>query len=78
MAAFKSRFVAAMMRTSLVDRLRFADPVEDPVARVVVGRLEDPQQLGLHGRVALADLVQEKRAAIGLLERPVSIRLRPR
>src|SRR5262249_50740338 len=54
--------------------LRLADPVEDPVAGVVVGRLENPQQFRLHRRAALADFIEEERPAVGLLERPVAVR----
>ena len=78
MAASKSRLVAAMMRTLLVIGFESPTRLEDPVAGIVVGRLEDPQELGLHGRVALADLVQEQRPAVGLLERPVPVLDRPR
>src|SRR5512135_1206968 len=41
--------------------LRLADPAEDPQAGAIAGPgLQDPEELGLHRRVALADLVEEE------------------
>jgi hypothetical protein len=34
--------------------------------------LQHPQQLGLHGRLDLADLVEHQRAAVGQLEPPLA------
>ena len=62
--------MAAMIRTSLVSRLRVANPIEDPVAGVVVGRLQYTQKFRLHRWVALADFVEKERPAVGLFERP--------
>ena len=53
------------------DRLRAADPLERHL-------LEHAQQLGLDLEVDVADLVEEERAAVGLLEPARRGRGRPR
>ena len=53
--------MAAISRTSVLDRLVPADALE----RLV---LQQPQHLGLHGQRHVADFVEEKRAAVALLE----------
>ena len=55
------RFVAAMMRTSTLLRLRRADAAD-------LALLERAQQLRLQIDRQLAELVEEQRAAVGLLE----------
>ena len=50
--------MAAISRHVAGPRLRLADPLVRPV-------LQEPQQLRLHGRRQVADLVEEQRAALG-------------
>ena len=59
-------FVAASTRTSTCDRLRAADARHDAV-------LQHAQHLRLRGEAHVADLVEEQRAAVGLLELPGAI-----
>ena len=56
--ASRSALVAAMTRTSTLDRLRFAD-------RVDLARLEEAEELGLHVERRFANLVEEQGAAGG-------------
>jgi hypothetical protein len=60
-----SRLVAAMTRTSTWMVLLPAQPLEGLV-------LEHPQQLGLQPEGKLAELVQEERSAVRLLEAAVA------
>ena len=53
----RSRLVAAMTRTSTLERAGAAHPLE-------LALLQHPQQLGLQLQGQLADLVQEQRAAV--------------
>ena len=59
--AMRSRLVAATTRTSTSIGLVAADALD-------LALLEDAEQLGLHRRRQLADLVEEERAAVGQLE----------
>ena len=52
-----------MMRTS-------TGTERPPPSAIDLALLQDAQQLGLQRRRQLADLVEEQRAAVGLLERP--------
>ena len=54
-----------------LDALVAADPLELPL-------LEDAEQLGLHGRRDVADLVEEDRPLVGQLEPPLAAGCRPR
>ena len=56
-----------MMRTSTLKRLVAADALEGPL-------LQHAQQLDLRALGNLADLVEEERAAVGLLEAPLAPR----
>ncbi len=68
--AARSRFVAAMMRTSTLS-------VSLPPTRSKRPLLEQAQELHLRAERDLADLVEEERAAVGLLEAAFAPR-RPR
>ena len=60
-----------MIRTSTLDRLGPADPLEG-------ARLEDPEELGLHRLRDLADLVEEQGPAVRRLEPALLASGRPR
>ena len=70
-SASRSRFVAATMRTSTAHGLVAADALE-------LALLQHAQQLDLHRQRDLADLVEEQRAAVGLLEAALLARRRRR
>ena len=55
-----------MTRDVHLDALRAAHPLETPF-------LQHAQQLGLHRRRDVADLVEEQRAAVGLLETALAL-----
>ena len=61
MSFSRSLLVAAIRRTSALMVERAADPLELPL-------LQDAQELDLHGRGQVSDLVEEERAALGQLE----------
>ena len=60
-ATLRSRWVAAMMRTSTCDQLAPADALDRAL-------LQEAQQLRLQRQRHVADLVQEERAAVGGLD----------